>query len=505
MLATQVNVKNINNSIDQWLDIHYGDTSFNGFVVFGRRTDGEGVHTMGVRSLKKMRSYAKMIQAVKTADYYITANTVKGIKRRKEELFGLQNIVIDVDCHDNRQPHAINELIMGFIWRCKRDLWSEGVIPMPNSIVRTGRGVQLWWALVPCYGGVEYDVSLYHHNKIKRTFIAHIDRLIENYPEELEGLDVDSGASSNPVGYFRLPGSYNTKAQCYTSLAVLHDERYDQRELTKLEAPEIRVDENASTKSKYVPLLESDLQILQGYESTGVRRVIQLIKLRNLRDNKVGEETRDNFNFSIYNALRMNYDHDEAMERLRYFNMGFKEPMTEAELEICVCAAKTRGGYKYGYEKLVQLLKITKEEQQIIGLFPPRGYRRSKPNASRDEARRTLKEDRDNKILALIEKGVSQAETARILNIGKNTVGRVLKRLRGVVENPVENFHAEESGRHQNGSIFDTAPRDAESPYSIHEYSNRGSFVVRLAQDGTEGDRGGNVADSTLRPFAPDG
>lgn len=502
MLATKVNTQNINSSFDQWLNIHYGDTSFNGRVVFGRRTKGDGIHTMGVRTLKAMRSFAKTIQAVDTADYYITANTVKGIKRRKEDLFGLQNIVIDVDCHDNRQPQAINELILGFIWRCKRDLWSEGVIPMPNSIVRTGRGVQLWWAILPCYGGADYGISLYHHNKIKSTFIAHIGRLIENYPEELEGLDVDSGASSNPVGYFRLPGSYNTKAKCYTSLAVIHDKRYDQRELTKLEAPEIRESENAS--AKYIPLSENDRKLLQGYESTGVQRVIQFVKLRNLRDNAVGKETRNDFNFSVYNALRMNYDHEEAMTRLRYFNAGFKEPMSDEELDVCICAAKTRGGYKYGYEKLVKLLKITNEEQKIIGLFPPRGYKRSKPNASRDEVRRTLKEDRDNKILAFIKDGVSQAETARILGIGKNTVWRVVKRFQHEIETILPMPKTEESSRHQNGSIFDTA-RDAESPYSIHEYSNRGSFVVRFMPDKAEGDRGGNVADSTLRPLAPDG
>jgi DNA-binding CsgD family transcriptional regulator len=503
MVATQVNVKNINNSIDQWIDIHFGDTSFNGRVVIGRRTDGHGIRTMGFKPLKSLRPYVKMLQVSPKVDYYITANTVTGIKRRKEDLFGLQNIVIDVDCHDNRQPQAINELILGFIWRCKRDLWSEGVIPMPNSIVRTGRGVQLWWAILPCYGGADYGISLYHHNKIKSTFISHIARLIEEYDEELEGLDVDRGASSNPVGYFRLPGSYNTKAKCYTSLAVIHDKRYDQRELTKLEAPEIRVSENAS--AKYVPLLESDRRVLQNYESTGVRRVIQLVKLRNLRNNEAGSEMRDYFNFSVYNALRMNYDHDEAMERLESFNAGFREPMTPAELENCVSSAEKKGGYSYKNETLIELLDVTPEEQQAIGLFPVRGFRRSKPNASRDEARRTLKEDRDSKILALVKKGVSQAETARILNIGKNTVGRVLKRLRQAVENLVENFPVEESGRHHNGSIYVLSDRAAESPYSLPEYSNRGSVVVRLARGGMEGDRGDNGADSTLRPLAPDG
>ena len=462
MLATQT----VNNSLDQWLDIHYGDTSFNGRVVIGRRINGGGIHAMGVRPLKTLRPYVKLIQAVKSAEYYITANTVTGIKRRKEDLFGLQNIVIDVDCHDDRTTQAINDLVVGLIWRCKRDLWSEGVIPTPNSIVRTGRGVQLWWAIQPCYGGQEYGISLYHHNKIKRTFIAHIERLIEEYEEELEGLGVDRGASSNPVGYFRLPGSYNAKAQCYTSLAVLHEERYDQRDLTNIEAPEIRATENASTK--YVPLLESDRRVLQNYESTGVRRVIQLVKLRNLRNNEAGSESRDYFNFSVYNALRMSYDHEDAMARLRDFNAGFKEPMSDGELENCVISANEKGGYKYTNEKLIELLDVTPEEQQAIGLFPARGFRRSKPNASRDEARKALKEDRDNKILALIKKGVSQAETARILGIGKNTVGRVLKRIKEVV---IPMPKIEESSRHQNGSIYVLSGHTVTAPTVVREYS----------------------------------
>jgi DNA-binding CsgD family transcriptional regulator len=263
------------------------------------------------------------------------------------------------------------------------------------------------------------------------------------------------------------------------------------------------VSENAS--AKYVPLLESDRRVLQNYESTGVRRVIQLVKLRNLRNNEAGSEMRDYFNFSVYNALRMNYDHEEAMKRLESFNAGFREPMTPAELDNCVSSAEKKGGYSYKNETLIELLAVTPEEQQAIGLFPVRGFRRRKPNASRDEARKTLKEDRDSKILALIEKGVSQAETARILNIGKNTVGRVLKRLRGVVENPVENFPAEENSRHQNGSIYVLSGRDAVSPYSLHEYFNGGSFVVRLAQDGTEGDRGFNGTAPPGRRLLPDG
>lgn len=453
----QRNHKYINRSIEQWLDIHYGDTSFNGRVVIGHRKPGrKGIHTMGIRPLTELKPYIKMVHASPRLDYYITANTVHGLDRLKDELFGLQNIVIDVDCHDqNVQPQAIAPLIQAFIWRSKRDLWNGGVIPTPNSIVRTGRGVQLWWAIVPCYGGRDYDTSRYHYDKIKNNFMDHIEVMIDTYSEELEGLSVDRGASSNHVGYFRLPLTYNTKAKCYSTLEILHTERYDQRELTRIEAPEIESRGVLTNgKTKHIPMLDTDREILKNYHAAGVRRVIQLINLRNLRNNNVGSETRNYFNFSVYNALRMSFEHEEAMERLYAFNDGFKVPMQKRELENCICTAKAKGGYKYTNDKLIELLEITPEEQIAIGLLPFRKGEAKKPNASRDAARKALKEDRNCKIIELIKKGISQAEVARILGIGKNTVGRFLKQLKEAVVEIVEEVSDDKENRHQNGSIY---------------------------------------------------
>ncbi len=450
----QINHKYINRSIDKWLDIHYGDTSFNGRVVIGHRRPGGGIYTMTARSLTELRPYVKLIHASTRLDYYITANTVKGTKRVKSELFGLQNIVIDIDCHDDNNRHSVSSLVEAFIWRSKRDLWGEGIIPTPNSIVRTGRGVQLWWAIKPCYGGSDYGKSLYHYNKIKRNFMDHIEAMLDEY-SELEGLGIDRGASSNVVGYFRLPCTYNTTAQCYGSLEILHSERYDQRELTKLTGCEIdSYSEAADMTPRTIPMKESDRFILRNFQSTGVRRVLQLIKLRNLRDNVVGSEMRDHFNFSVYNALRMKLDHGQAMGYLRAFNAGFKNPMTARELENCVSTAMKKGGYKYTNLKLIEFLEVTPEEQRAIGLLPFSRKQQTRPNASRDAVRKALKEDRDEKILALARKGVSQVEIARILEIGKNTVWRVLKRLKDVVDEVISVVSDGESGRHQNGSLY---------------------------------------------------
>ncbi len=461
VLTTAPKYKNISNNINKWLDIHFGDTSFNGRAVIGRKEKDGSLHTMTAQPLTELRPYIKTVYSSPSYDYYITANTVAGIKRRKNELFGLQNIVIDIDCHENdRHYYNVSSLIQAFIWRSKRDLWEAGVIPAPNSIVRTGRGVQLWWAIKPCYGGRDYEISRYHHKKIKNNFINHIKKLLAEYEEELEGLEV-CGASSNLVGYFRLPYTYNSSANCYSSLDILHTQRFDQRELTKLEAPEIEdVIDTSAIVTKYIPMQETDREILKSFQSTGVQRVMHLIKLRNLRNNEAGAETRNFFNFSVYNALRMTFNHREAMVHLESFNAGFKEPMTKRELRNCISSAKDKEGYKYTNAKLIELLGITPEEQRAIGLVAYPNKRFSKPNASRDAVRKALKNDRDNKIIEMLNQGVSQAEIARELGIGKNTVNRFVKGLReeekASQDDVIEVEFSTENGRHQNGSIYVT-------------------------------------------------
>lgn len=219
--------KYINTLIDKWVNIHFGDTSFNGNVVIGcRNPHKQGIRTLSVRPLTELGAYVKMIHASARRDYYITANTVTGANRLSVDLFSTNNIVIDVDCHDDRNPGDLPHLVESFIWLAGQDLWSDGIIPPPNSIVCTGRGVQFWWALKP-----NYAKSLFRYNTIKDTFMYHLEVLLETYSEKFGGFSVDRGASVNPVGYFRLPMTYNTKAQCYGALEILHSERYDPQDL----------------------------------------------------------------------------------------------------------------------------------------------------------------------------------------------------------------------------------------------------------------------------------
>ena len=444
----QINHKFIDRSIEKWLDVHFGDHSFNGRVFIGHRKRGGGVYTMSARSLKDLKQYIMLIHASQRIDYYITANTVSGTSRTMDGLFGLQNIVIDIDCHEKNAD--VSSLLQSFLWRAERDLWSSTPLPRPNSIVKTGRGVQLWWALKPCHAD-----CIFHYNRIKIGLMDHIDAMISEY-SELEALSVDRNASGNAVGYYRLPCTYNTAAKRYSSLQVLHSELYDTKELVGVISPLPREigSERKISPPKAVPMLECDIIVLHNHYTTGANRVMQLVKLRNLRNNEVGAETRNNLCFSVYNALRMSFDHDEAMERLRAYNSGFKKPMTEAELNHTVCTAANKGGYKYTNAKLIELLDITPEEQDAIGLHPFTGvykpWSHAKPNATRDRVRKALRNDRDNKVISMHQEGISQAETARKLGISRNTVAKILREWTAM-----NDIDIAQDNLHKFGSIYD--------------------------------------------------
>ena len=418
----QRNHRFIDKEIGPWLDIHFGDHSFNGRVFIGHRKNGGGIYTMTARSLSDLRQYILLIHASQRLDYYITANTVSGTNRAIDGLFGLQNIVIDIDCHDKDADAPA--LVQTFLWRIERDLWSDGTLPRPNSIVRTGRGVQLWWAIKPCHASCRY-----HYDQIKIGMMNLIDSMLDEY-SEMDGLQVDRGASGNPVGYFRLPCTYNTAAKRYSTLQVLHSEPYDTHALWE-RISAFKPSERISEPQSDIPMQRGDLIVLHNNYSTGANRVMQLIKLRNLRDNAVGAETRNNLCFSVYNALRMSYDHEEAMERLRAYNSGFKQPMSENELQRTICSAEKKGGYKYTNAKLIEFLKITPEEQDAIGLHPFNGvykpWSHAKPNATRDAVRKARRNGRDSQIITLYRDGISQAEISRRMGISRNTVGKVVK------------------------------------------------------------------------------
>ena len=414
-----------------WLDIHYGDHSFEGVVSVGyKRTTG--LWPLKSCRITELKSYLKEMHISQQLDYYLTANTVIAGKRQNEFLFSLNNIVIDIDCHgENLTPKKVSALVEAVIWRAKRDYWNETTFPQPNSIVRTGRGVQFWWAIKPCAAA-----TIRYYTQIRSVFLHFLSEMVSKH-EELKDLMLDASPSNNNVGYFRLPGTYNTNAKKYSSLEILHKEPYNTQALYELVKPNLpkrssKRENNAPvsevhTEKEAVALDANDLDLIRKCNYQCSRRIAKFIQLRNIRNRNIGAESRDLLCLIVYCELRKVYDHDNAMIYLRQFNDGFKEPFDEDILLKKLSSAKDTC-YLYSNQRIIEVLEITPAEQNQINFHPasPHGGTQRRPNASRDEVRRIKREGRDAKIIELYKAGLSRTEIGRELGINRKTAAAVI-------------------------------------------------------------------------------
>jgi len=334
----------IDSDIFPWLDLHFPeDSSYNGRIFIGHHRSGEdGLYNLTRRNIGELKSFVSQMHISRGLDYYITANSMSGVRRDNEHVFALHNIVIDIDCHHECGAN-ITEKVVSLIWRCSRDLWTTGEVPKPNSIVMTGRGLQMWWAIDP----ISVKVSFWYL-RLQSWLMDQIQNVITEYPEELSDLTVDRASSSKLSGWFRLPLTYNTKTSTRGALQMLRNERYSMQELLDNYVPEDYTASGVykcfksgsvafSEHSEYVPLAHGDTGALKGCTTALSKRVLKLARLRALRNAPVGNENRDLFCFSVYCSLLDCFDNDDAILRTLEFNKGFKQPLSDSELRQALC------------------------------------------------------------------------------------------------------------------------------------------------------------------------
>lgn len=287
-------------------------------------------------------------------DIYVTANGFNGKGRRSNTLFSLHNIVIDIDNHsggirrsliEKQQDNLVQELLHN----------DDEDLLIPNIIVATGRGLQLWFTHVP----LSAQSNRWTWDGVVRRLCDKIESVIENSPEDpYEGcryLKVDRTASMNPAGLFRLPGTKNMavrKTVCYT---VVSSHRYTLAEL------------KAFAAAHKLPSHRQTYKVAGDIPAWAVGMMDKLASLRSARDSSVGEETRNNYCFAYYcMANTAGNDDSTSWELLNRFNSGFKKPMTERELLRCTVTAR-RKEYKLSMRKIIAMLGISEEEIDEFG------------------------------------------------------------------------------------------------------------------------------------------
>lgn len=422
----------------KWFKLHFQSSGFNGRFQIGiRGPRSSAILPLTTQSMDQLHEFVETAHFSGRLDYYITANAFSGVNRQKQELFSLHNIVIDIDVHNQEQTFFYdNSSIQAFASRLKgitatTDQWDDDLLPSPTSIVWTGRGLQLWWAIVP----MSYK-CLTWYEEIRNCFISRITNLIEDYPDELCDLKVDASASRNVVGYFRLPGTINSKSQSLAVPEIWSGIQYDTHLLIKwakqYQKEREQLAPSPATYSDVDPFRYSDVEvrILKSVFTLAFFRVRQIIRLRTLRNNDIGDETRNNMCLIVYNAFLLAYGENTAWEKVMDFNSGFKNPMTEKELHQSLDTSTKRGGYRFKNETVVKFLNISTDEQEAIELYGSNNadmpMTRMSSHPSRTACRRLAKQVRNQKIRNLSAEGKKNYEIAAEVGIDPNTVTSVL-------------------------------------------------------------------------------
>lgn len=424
---TKDQTKKENQFLEEWFDKQFHSCAFDGRLQVGYRSKGNtAVLPLATCEREKMKALlVEYVTLHSSVDYYITANTISGVKRKTEELFSLENIVIDIDCHEE---HGLSR--QGFdqkIDQILRLIENNSPLPKESSVVRTGRGVQLWWSIVPCHAKCKP-----YYDEVKRFFMSEIASLLTSF-QDLTCFTVDKTASTNPVGYFRLPGTYNTKVKEKVTFEVTQEDTlYVLQDLVKL-AKEWS-DKSEPVQQATIPEMTTtefsshEVSLLKNFQTFGFFRSGQLIKLRLIRNLPSGKEERNNFCFLMYNTLLPAFGKEKALEKLYLFNKGFKEPLTHKEIEGVICTAKQINGYKYSNQKIIEFLNITPEEQDQIGLYAGKFklFTGISSHPSRKASAALAKEHRNKNIIELANSGKNGAEIAKLLQVSQPTIRKVL-------------------------------------------------------------------------------
>lgn len=351
----------------------------------------------------------------KDVDIYICPNGMKSpYKRTSENLVNIQNIIIDIDSHNsNLTIEELNKHILEF----QKKLIDKLLIK-PNFINRTGRGIHLWFCIEPCYVALD---------KICLAVIDMICNHIKEIMKELgeKELSIDKSSSLKLNGLFRLPYTYNTKANKWAEGELLHKETPNINTLYKKL-------KKSGYKSRYFSNEKKSNQEKKKnkkqYKFSGkikyndytpclIHRKKFMDYLFKTRDIEIG--SRDIMIFAMYSTVIMLLEREEAEEYCIELNESFKEPLKYSEL-YTIFKEINKKQHRFTVEKLFDFVNATEEEKEW--------FYKSTIKEEKKAEKRKEKIERNIKVKELYEKGISIVQISKEMKISRPTIYKILEK-----------------------------------------------------------------------------
>ncbi|GCD13244.1 winged helix-turn-helix transcriptional regulator [Clostridium tagluense] len=408
--------------------------------------------------------------SVNDANIYLSPNSFYKPMRRIENIRKLNSLFIDLDYYTLEEYKGLTA--DQIIWLLEKDYFKKSV-PPPSFIVISGQGIVIYWLIKPVP-----HMALPLWNAVQKFFL-----------EKLKEIGADA-KSIDAARVSRLAGTTNQKNGQATELLVFNEQRYELRDIQENYLPEL----NDYVKNPNVKKSGRKSKVLKLYNLYSLHhaRLMDLVELQTFRKgycrdengNLVEKGQRELMCFLYrYWACCFTSDLNKALEDTLEFNKGFVCPLPESEVKSQTAQAekaykewlenefdnkekedveqfkieikdgddkkKNRSGYKYkGYNykntTLIGLLNIIEEEMRLLKTIinTKEVKRRDKVYQKvkrRDADGLTKKQlEKLNKIIAVKElkdKGLSQNEIAKRLNISIATVKRYYKKIKEDFQN----------------------------------------------------------------------
>ena len=350
-------------------------------------------------------------------DVYISMSTFYKPMRRIETIKELTNNFIDLDTY--KTGFTKTQILMNL-----EENYFNKLIPRPNLIIDSGRGVALIWNI----------------EKVPHMALPLWKAVQEYLYSQLKEFGADRKAL-DATRILRVAGSINSKSGTRVTILEKYDYKYTLREIQSEFLPDLSEDrQKRKGRPKKVVYIHRERSLYQG-------RILDLVKLCELRNYDLkGQRELILFLYRYY-LCYFYEDEQKAVEDVLELNKEFIQPLSEREVISATGSAekvfKSKDKqYKYKNETLIDLLEISEYEQThmkiIIGKEEykrrDREYQKNKYlEKLKSEGKISEKEkisQRRQKIKALLAEGLLQKDICKILNISKRNCIRDIKFLK---------------------------------------------------------------------------
>lgn len=367
---------------------------------------------------KEYLAWNKIIPDVasKKLEMFFSMNSFFG-ERNTNKIHSLQNCWVDIDNHNNAVAFEMaKSFCQDLLWRLKHD-----EIPLPYCVF-TGRGIHLFWPLIPCE-----KKYLPAWSCVQKALIYYVKGIIEEL-DYMEGWEVDSKVQ-DVARIMRVPGTFNKSARVWTRFIT--NEHGTPSTIEQL-CDAFSITEEDTKKEKRVlrgPQTNMSSSATSEDISAAEQRLIALYEFAERREMNL-EGIRNTFTTILASTLAV-IDPSTAAQKTLAFCKKLQpaQPICEITATIACCL---RYQYKWKNETIAERLGMTREEYSLFTKIRVKkaclsALKKRTKNKTRNEARalrRKKKESLYNQIPVLFVQGYSYSEIAKQLGVSLSTVKR---------------------------------------------------------------------------------